>query len=727
MKRLCVRVAALAVMLIAGSCFGDGVLIVDRPPWIRPPWPIPIPPPMPPRPPAEPQPVFLPVSFHKVTVTIDNQIATTRVDQAFRNDSDHDLEATYLFPIPEDAAIREFSMYADGKKLTGEVLDKDKARKIYEEIVRKMRDPGLLEYVGRNLFKARVYPVPKRSEKRIELVYQQILKSDAGLVRYSYPLNTEKFSPTPLEVASISVKIASTLPIRSVYSPSHPVDAKLGVHEATCGWEEKNVKPDTDFVLYYALSEKDLAVNLFSFRRSGEDGYFLLLLSPGEMDVAPVDKDVVFVIDTSGSMSGGKIEQAKEALKFCVESLNPADRFNVISFATDVRKFKDALVPAGKAAKEEAVNFISGMKALGGTDIDSALATALAMFKDTSRPNMLVFLTDGQPTVGVTDMKTILSNAGKANTTRTRFFVFGVGSDVNSILLDRLAEEQNGMAEYVAPKENLEQRVSSFYRKINDPVLTDVKIDFGAIKTYDLLPRTVPDVFRGGQVLVTGRYSTSGATALTVTGNAGGKARRWTADASFVTDDRSADFVPNLWASRKIGFLMAEIRDKGEHRELVDEIVRLSKEFGILTPYTSFLILEDAERKGGRVDVPAPSPAAVPKAMYEAGRGISGNMQTATGADAFARSQTIQSLNRQSNVFRSQVEAVRQVADRTFTQQGNGWVDNQFRQGMQVRQVKYLSEEYFTLVRDEPELGRFLALGANVTVVHKGQAYQIVE
>jgi len=682
---------------------------------------------MPPRPPVEPQPVFLPVSYHRVTVTIDNQIATTRVDQAFRNDSDHDLEATYLFPIPEDAAIREFSMYADGKKLTAEVLDREKARRIYEEIVRKMRDPGLLEYVGRNLFKARVYPVPKRSEKRIELVYQQVLKSDGGTVRYVYPLNTEKFSPTPLDVASISVKITSTNPLRTVYSPSHPIDTKLSGHEATCGWEEKKTRPDQDFVLYYTVSEKDLAVSVFSFRRAGEDGYFLLLLSPGDTGVRPVDKDVVFVLDTSGSMSGEKIEQAKAALKFCIESLNPGDRFTVVSFATDVRNFKEALVPATGSAREDAVKFVSGMRAVGGTDINTALQTALAMLKDASRPNMLVFLTDGQPTVGVTDMKTILANAGKANTVRARMFVFGVGADVNSILLDRLADEHNGLAEYVAPKENLEQRVSAFYTKINDPVLTDVKVDFGPVKTYDLLPRTVPDIFRGGQVLVTGRYSTPGATALTVTGTAGGKSRTWTADASFVSEDTKSDFVPNLWAARKIGYLMAEIRDKGENRELVDEIVRISKEFGIISPYTSFLILEDAERRGGTTDLPAPSPALVPKAMQDAGRAISGNMTAATGADAFARSQEIQALNRQSNVYRSQIQVVRQVADRVFTQQGNSWVDNRFRQGMQVRQVKYLSEEYFALVREEPELGRFLALGANVTVVHKGQAYQIVE
>ena len=250
---------------------------------------------------------YLTVKYHHVEVTIENQVATTRIDQVFINDYDREIEGTYIFPLPEDAAISTFDMWVDGKKLEGRVLPKDEARRIYEEIVRGRRDPALLEYVGRNAFQARIFPIPARGEKRVQIEYSQLLAADNGLVKYVYPLNTEKFSPKPLKDVSVSVQIKAAQAIKSVYSPSHDVAVtRQGERQAVASYEATNVRPDKDFVLYYSTSGDDVGLSLLTYRPSGEDGYFLLLAAPKvEIDASKVvPKDVILVLDTSGSMEG---------------------------------------------------------------------------------------------------------------------------------------------------------------------------------------------------------------------------------------------------------------------------------------------------------------------------------------------------------------------------------------------------------------------------------------
>jgi Ca-activated chloride channel homolog len=229
------------------------------------------------------------------------------------------VEGTYVFPLPETSTISEFAMWVDGEKLEGKVLERDEARRIYEDIVRRRQDPALLEYVGLNAFQASIYPIPPGGERRIELEYSQVLPVDNGLVEYVYPLSTEKFSPRPLEEVAVNVTIRSREPLKAIYSPSHQVDVvRRGDHEALVGYEEVGVTPDRDLVLYYTVSQQDVGVNLLSYRpRAGDDGFFLLLAAP-QVEVEAqevVARDVILVLDVSGSMRGEKIEQAKAALR----------------------------------------------------------------------------------------------------------------------------------------------------------------------------------------------------------------------------------------------------------------------------------------------------------------------------------------------------------------------------------------------------------------------------
>ena len=705
------------VVLMCGLLFGQSLVLADGVIIIEPPGP----PHILPRRPA-PIPEALPIKYHRVKVDIDNQVATTSIDQVFKNPYDVDLEGTYIFPLPEEAAISGFAMYMDGKRVSGEVLDKDKARQIYEDIVRRMKDPGLLEYVGRNMFKARVYPIPGHGEKRIELVYQQTLKYDDGLYSYTYPLDTERFSPVVLEEVTISAKVKSKVPIKSLYSPSHEIQTKIEQHEASCGYEERNVKPDKDFILYYTVSEKDVGLNLLCHRGPGEDGYFLMMLSPGELKREAIDKDIIFVLDTSGSMSGGKIEQAKEALRFCINSLSRGDRFNLINFATDVNSYRDGLVEAGKENIKGALDFVDRLKARGGTNINKALLSVLKMFTDSKRPRMVVFLTDGEPTVGVTEMKDIVRNLTDANKARARMFVFGVGDDVNTHLLDKVSDEHRGLSLYVEPEENIEVKVSSFMRKISEPILTDISLDPGKIKMREIYPLTLPDIFSGEQLLLLGRYEGDGATAITLKGYADGKEKRFVYEDRLPKESGENDFIPRIWAARKIGYLMSEIRLKGENKELVDEIVALSKEHGIMTPYTSFLVLEeeaDHERWGITAQ-------AAPK-MKEAGKRFNMAMESAVGRAAISSSKDIIALKEEKVAKKPALSTIKHVGAKTFYLQDGVWVDSKYKEGRKVKEIKYLSHEYLDLLRRKPEIGRYFALSKNIIILFEGECYRVTE
>jgi len=711
-KILITKILLVGILtLCVTNVLADGLIIVEPPTDRRI---------VPSRP--RPTPVALSVKYHRVEIDINNQVATTSIDQVFKNNYDVDLEGTYIFPLPEDASIRDFAMYVDGKRISGEVLDKDKARQIYEDIVRRMKDPGLLEYVGRNMFKARVYPIPKNGEKRIELVYQETLKYDAGMYKYVYPLDTERFSPTPLEEVTISVKVKSKIPIKSIYSPSHDVDTKVEENEASCGYEARDIKPDKDFVLYYTVSEKDVGLNLLSYRRPGEDGYFLMLLSPGQIEARAIPKDIILILDTSGSMNGDKLSQAKEALRFCINSLGKDDRFNVISFATSINLYKDALVPANSKNTKDALEFVNEFQARGGTNINEALVSSLNMFTDSKRPQMVVFLTDGEPTVGITDMKDILKNVEAKNEAKARIFVFGVGDDVNSHLLDKIAETHRGVSEYVVPKENIEVKVSSFYRKISEPILADIELDFGKIKTKEIYPLTLPDIFKGTQLVLLGRYDGDGATAITLKGYADGKENRFVYEDKFPKKEKENDYIPRIWATRKIGYLMSEIRLKGENRELIDEIVKLSKEHGIMTPYTSFLILE----KEDDYRVWGIEPHQAPRLRTE-GKVFEKAMRKSMGRSAVSSAMDIMDLKKKDTPGEPTLDTIKHLGYKTFYLRDKIWVDSEYREGMRLREVKYLSDRYFEILRRKPELGRYFALAENIIVVHEGECYKVSE
>jgi len=687
-------------LLAAASAQADGILI-----------PRPIPGDLP-----NPDPFS--IEYHRVNVSIEAQTDTTKIDQVFVNNNDRDIEGTYIFPIPESASIIDFAMWMNGKKVTAELLAADEARQIYEDIVRRMKDPALLEYVGRDMFRARVYPIPRHGETRIQLEYEELLRYDAGLVGYRYPLNTEKFSATNLDEVTVAVDIRSDVPIKSVYCPSHDTDIDVEERRATVGYEEKDVKPDRDFLLYYTVSEKDMGLNLLTHKLRGDDGFFALLLAPGELmdDRVVIEKDVVFVIDVSGSMVGEKIDQAKGALEFCLERLNAGDRFNIITFATAVNGFDDGLVRASDDNVARARRFVSKIRARGGTAIDKALRTALGSARS-DNPQMVIFLTDGEPTVGETDVGTILENVRDSNDDRLRIFTFGVGYDVNTHLLDRLSAENRGTVAYVKPEENIETKVASFYSKVSEPVLSDIALDFGRVDVSDIFPVELPDIFNGSQLVLFGRYSDGGSTAVRLSGDVRGSEKTFVYDARFADRNSDNDFIPRLWASRKIAYLVSEIRLHGENEELVDEVVKLSKEYGIITPYTSYLIVEEEPELAREMDLRPEAGSTwghVGDALFSRG-----------GRGSVAMSDELSEAKKREVLPVQGEEQVRHVGGKTFFGGPDEWTDSEFDADSRVTEIEFLSREYFDLMKKHPEIGKFLSLGSNITFVFDGSTYRI--
>ncbi len=745
-------VVPIVVFGLAPAAMADGFIVIPR------------------RPPDQPhvRNVPLAVKYHRVTVKVEGRVAVTEIDQVFVNHNPRRVEGTYLFPLPVGAAIDRFGMWVDGKELTAELLDATKARRIYEDIVRRQQDPALMEYMDRGLFKARIFPIEPHSEKRVRIRYAEVLSADNGTVAYRYPLNTEKFSSRPLEHVSIDVTIEDRLPITSVFSPSHDVDVpeKLGT-SVRLGWEARDVKPDRDFLLYWRPTQKDVGLTLVS-HRVDKEGTFLLVLSPSpEADTTAIPKDVVFVMDTSGSMAGKKIEQARGALRYCLRSLGPEDRFGIVPFATEPRPFRKTLAPANAETRSQAETFVSRLEARGGTAIDDALRTALGMLAggDSTRPRMVLFVTDGLPTIGEIDPERILKRAGKVAGS-TRLFVFGIGDDVNTHLLDRLAADNRGTRDYVAETESIEEKVSNLYAKLAKPAMTDIELVIDGVDATAVHPKRLGDLFHGAELLVVGRYAKPGNAVIRLRGSVRGEKREIVEEVRLPEKEERHEFLPRLWGVRRVAYLLDQIRLHGETGELRDEVVRLARDHGIVTPYTSYLILEDEARGGRTASGPRPRDRRPGFFGWEGAsdRGGVGGGGGGSGADPASgappaptapEAEALDDLRRRAadagegeraKSGKKAVDVAREVGDldryrgdrdapalgksgrrtealvrhlhgRTFISRGGIWWDADVDLSRTRRQIVAFSEAYFELVRAHPKLGKLLTLGDTILVV----------
>lgn len=705
---------------------------------------------------------------YNVDTDIKGNIATTTITQTYKNSSTQTLEARYLFPLPPDANFSSFTLTVNGKVLEGKILEKQEAKKTYQEIVRKLVDPGLLEYIDDQTVQVSVAPFFAGETKQIRLSYTQLLKQDGGLYKFSYFLGSQaagtvnrrpvppvfrpmdshvqRMKPTPMpdrneEIApaglNLKVRLNTDQPLKTIYSPTHdPKISREGTSKAIVqlALTPEKMAQEKNFVLYFSQDNKSIALNTLNFQRTGEDGYFLMALRTPEavkkQDVLP--KDVVLVLDTSGSMSGEKIQQAKEALKMIINRLNPDDRFSLLQFNTDVFFFGGELLPATPEKKKQALEYIDILKAEGSTNIEGALKESFAQLQhhDAKRPAYVIFLTDGEPTVGVTDTEGLVKLADQANTSHAHLFSFGVGYNLNAVLLGKLSDHNHGTTTFVEPNENLELAITSFYKKIEAPVLTDATLDFQGVQVSKMYPEKLGDLFADSEVILLGRYTGGSNGTVTLSGKVGDKLQHFSYPLHWVAGTQHSQ-LPRLWAGRRIAYLLDAMRQNGENAETKDEIIALSKQYGIVTPYTSYLSTEpqDYQRPVG-----AGAGAGGFHAMSApmASRAV---MDATSGAGAVKLSKSLNAMKAQASVSAlnaaqapTTVAAEGQVTEptiktiglKTFVRSKDGvWTDTAYDEKTDAKPitVTFGTDAYFDLLVKTPELLPYFSLGEQVIVV----------
>jgi Ca-activated chloride channel family protein len=729
-----------------------------------------IPPIWPPRP--IPSPILnqeLQLISQSANVEINGATAKTKLTQIFQNTTGRRIEGTYVFPLPEGAAVSGFAMTVNGKRMEAEILEGDKAREIYTSIVSKLRDPAILEFIDRNLIKAKVFPIEPGAQQTMELEYSEALRPEANAFRYVVPLRLPLGGNA--QQANVDIKISSPDGIKAVYSPTHDVEIKRDENTArvTGEWGKVSPRPipmnsrddrstpratsgsDRDFVLYYTTAKSKGGVNLITHKEAGEDGYFMMLVAPDPQIAAQeiAAKDVVFVFDTSGSMQGEKIEQSRKALLNLISNLNPNDRFNIVTFSSDTRTFRDGLTQADKSTLAAARDWIGNIKAVGGTNINDALIESLKLFQDRNVPagraRQLVFMTDGQPTVGETDIAQILKNVrswtglrfvngiysdGMLPPTPPRLFVFGVGYDVNTRLLDTLAADNRGSSDYVLPNEDIEQRVGSLYNKIAFPVLSNPRIDWNGMKVFDVYPKQLPDLFKGTQTVVFGRYEGRSTLRPQLIGLMNNREERIAGQGDFAGEGKLNDVVPRLWATRKVGYLLDEARlqNRTVDAEVKDEIIKLSKKFGIVTPFTAGLITEDEKVQQG-VRTHFGIGADFDGSVSNAPAGSAPSFRAAeSGANAVMASKARRDMRDAQTIESTlpQTQNIKTLEGKTVVLKNGVWTDAEYdaAKSPKVETIKFASQEYFALLKDA-RMAKWLSVGEQVLIVLNGRVVKI--
>jgi Ca-activated chloride channel family protein len=683
-----------------------------------------------------------------IHTTIDGVLARTTVQQVLHNRGSRAAEGSLLIPIPKGAQVTDFSLMMDGKKVSAELLDTGEARRIYESIVRRQRDPGLLEYVDAQTYRVRLFPIPAGGDMEMELQFAQPVERTTGLYTWRFEPLGQGMTVSP-ESSTFDVTITSKEKLGLVSCTTH----EARIDRADDGLSAKVTVPgglrgSSAFALLFGMEGRDVAMHLVAHRRAGEEkGTFLLMLSPPRTGVLAeaMRKDVVFVLDTSGSMSDdGKFEKAISALKQCLNALGDGDEFAVMTFATDVDSFRAALVPATKDNIKAAQEWLANRAPKGGTNIHDSLVSAGNMLP-LRKPGenvvqQIIFMTDGLPTVGKTDQLQIIAGYEGISKNAARVFTLGFGYDVNTHLLDALADKTRALSDYVEPKEDLESVVTSLFQAISAPVLTDLEISADGLKITDVYPKKLPDLFAGRDLMIVGSYTGEGQASLKLSGRAKGEPYKEEVAATFAAaSDEKTAYVRAIWAGRKVGYLLDEIRQNGESKELKDEVIALAKEYNLVTPYTSYLVAQDEEYASTSPTGTgnAPQPVGGLPTGWNPTQGTSSDgsvMRSSSAMSAKSGGEAVR-FAKELREEKDRLYAPAEPGSRVVRERSGGesvaingksfhradaadpWVQDSPLPRTKVVRIQYLSDAYYELLAKFPLLKKEILLGESVELV----------
>ncbi len=657
-----------------------------------------------------------------VRVTLDGRIARIEVEERFRNAGNAMAEGTYLYPLPGEAVFTGYSLWMGDQEMQGEMQTAEQARAVYEDIVRRQKDPALLTYAGHGLIRAQIFPIQPGETRKIVLRYTQVLGREGDALRLRYAIGPRATSRglgadgAPQDLFSMSVTAPAEGTFGTPYSPTHQVTSLRSRGQLVVS-VPSGASGDLD--LLFPLRRGLVGASVLTHASAGEDGYYMLLLAPPDAATSTaLPRDLTLVVDVSGSMSGTKLEQAKAALAQALGALGAQDRFRLIAFSSGVTEFRAGQTLATRANVASAQEFVSNLSAGGGTNIERALDVALAQAGASERVSLVVFMTDGIPSVGQTEPDQIAAAAG-SRIGATRIFTVGVGTDVNTYLLDMLAKEGRGSATYVAPNANMEVAVGGLLGRIRHPALTNLRIVSAPVTLVDGQPAQIPDLFYGEELVVFGRYRGTGTGSVVIEGERNGRKERFTARAEFTSREPDNTFVPPLWASRKIGELTRTARLEGASPAVIEEIRQLGLRYGILTEYTAYLVLEP-----GAAGPAAPEPSL--RGGRDAAKSMSGQVAFER-AEASARQSEVKTLaaaNQAADERLAQAPSAtgaaradsRRLAGRVFVDRDGIWTDMTYKAGTLTIAVAPFSPAYFELVRALPELAAWLGAGEHVVI-----------
>jgi Ca-activated chloride channel family protein len=649
------------------------------------------------------------MNTHNVHIKVENGIATVTIEEEFENTSKRLLEAVYLFPIPSSAVISDFTMKIGDQVLKGEVLPADQAREIYQEIVAKMKDPALLEYVGTQLIRMSIYPFEPGEKRQFLIQYSQPLEISSNSYSMIYPLKIDSFLSAP--IGTVSIRVSVPFQIAEVYSPTHPFKEMIGATGRDYIFNATDFMPGSDVALVLTSSEDEIPSSLAThWDDTMNEGYFLLTIIPRLKEETIIPKDVVFVLDISGSMYGEKIEQAKRALEQVLQMLRSGDRFAIVTFDGQVHNLTGGLLDASERAVW--IENVRRIQADGMTNIYDALQTSIDMFSkdDQGRFKVLLFLTDGAPTEGITDTGKIINDATlEARARNVHLFSFGVGTGVVAELLDRLVQENAGRVSYIVEGENIEGKVTDLYRTIETPALENVTISIEGSEVAKVLPTGPHSLFSGQALRLSGIYFEEGDLKVIVEGTRGGERYRY--EYLFkVSKKPDSPFIAKIWAQKRIAHLANFYRydsslSEAAKEEVKQEIIALSKKFNIINEFTSYLI--------------------APERVQTSTMGDRGGFSGAPAVDAVMAAKSVAEME-QDQFVEGGASDYKFVDSVGFALEGEIWIqdDEKVKTLEPICLVAY-SEAYFELADRSKWVEKVFALGEKVKFIFNGILFEI--
>ena len=682
-----------------------------------------------------------------VRVELIDRVLRYEVTETFINRGSRVGEADFMFPLPKGAAFQDLKLSINGEMVAGETMNANQARQIYEEIVRRQRDPALLEWMGYGLLRARIFPIAPGEQKKVVVRFQTVAEREGDALRVDYfrgMRNTQReLSQQPEGTTSFVLTYPDEPMYGRAYSPTHSLyeagyvrdrddsEDRSFVSNVRSSMRRIEVRDATGEVtiLVPVRRSTSAAISLLANAPGNGDGFALITLSPPSVRPRPVPRDLTFVVDVSGSMSGQKIEQARAAGKQILNTLSPMDRFRLIDFSSDVRTFRDGFSTATRENLRAAERYIDQLDAQGSTNISGALDEALSTSTQPGRLPIILFLTDGQPTVGERDASVIASQVAKRRGSR-RLFTFGVGADLNVSLIEQLAIEGRGTASFVRPEESVERAVGIVASRLTSPLVTDVRVRADGVRLLKMHPSGPVDIFAGEDLVILARYSGSGDAVVHFEGQTTSGPVSWSSRVSFPDRSRENPFVARLWATQRVGYLSAEKRKHGGSQEIDDEIRDLGERFGIPTEFSSYLVVEPGMNRRRDIGVGgvqlqsvvvtgATMPASAPAVQFEAAK-VAAAQRSATSisaADAAAGFSDYSSNRRDGNATRA--------GNVTFVMRDSVWTDVRYKKTGTVLQVKPFSSAYFKLIEIVPDLREAFSVGERVIVAGRSMAIEL--